>query len=69
MDEYTMSWSDATRAESSYSSLAAVPPVADVRPFGTLGRALWLERVYAQLRLQSLERAEQARHSTDPLAT
>ena len=61
MDEYTMSWSDAIRAQSSFSPHEVVPPPAlDVRQFGTLGRALWLERTYAR----SLARKEP---KADPL--
>lgn len=50
MDEYTMQWSDAVRAEMAAlaldSSLAA-PPEAPT--FGTLGKALWVQRCLARL--------------------
>ena len=66
MDEYTMSWSEAVRAESSYSSIDAEPPPAqDVGQFGTLGRALWLQRSFARLLARGGRKPEQTTSSTD----
>ena len=63
MDEYSMSWSDAARAEADFFERQAVPEPADnVHQFGTLGRALWRERSLAwMLRLNSGLPPEDAR--------
>jgi len=62
VDEYSMSWSDAIRAETDFAEgQALVRPCDDVEPFGTLGRALWRERSLAWiLRLDASVRADDA---------
>ena len=62
MNEYSMSWSDAIRAEADFPENQPVPgPPDDVHQFGTLGRALWRERSLAWiLRLDPSVRAEEA---------
>ena len=45
MDEYSMSWSDAIRAETDFlDTLPTHHHCEDLQQFGTLGRALWRER-------------------------
>jgi hypothetical protein len=55
--EYSMSWSDAVRAEADFFEAQPLPhPSDDVQSFGTLGRALWRERSLAWiLRLTSVQ--------------
>ena len=62
MDEYSMTWSDAVRAETDFLEKQPLPgPSEDVQQFGTLGRALWRERSLAWiLRLDPTVRGEDA---------
>lgn len=57
VDEYSMSWSDAIRAEADLLETQALPhPCDEVHQFGTLGRALWRERSLAWiLRLTAVQ--------------
>ena len=48
VDEYSMTWTDAIRAEADSLDHQAVPrPSDEFHKFGTLGRALWRERSLA----------------------
>lgn len=63
MDEYSMSWSDAIRAQTDFPEKPPAPdPADDVAQFGTLGRALWRERSLAWiLRLDIAVRSDDVR--------
>ena len=62
VDEYSMTWSDAVRAETDFLESQPLPgPSEDVQQFGTLGRALWRERSLTWiLRLNPAVRGEDA---------
>ncbi len=50
MDEYTTTWSDATRLESAYCHFEGwFGAVGDQACYGTLGTALWRERCLASV--------------------
>ena len=61
VDEYSMTWSDAIRAEADPVGNQLVPrPSDNFEQFGTLGRALWRERSLAWILGLTSVRADDA---------
>jgi hypothetical protein len=71
MDEYTMVWSDAKRVEAAAWALDSPPGRREDGPgFGTLGRALWVQRCLdCLLRLSPFLIASRAHAIVADLAT